>query len=92
MVNLRLTAIGHLEGLELRRTAEIGDAAVATRPVWFPETGIEPTPVLRREFLEAGAGLVGPAIVESADSTIVVPPNWRAKTDDKGFFVLELTR
>jgi N-methylhydantoinase A/oxoprolinase/acetone carboxylase beta subunit len=32
----------------------------------------------------------GPAIVESLDSTLVIPPGWQGRVDDAGF--IRLTR
>ena len=40
--------------------------------------------------LPAGATFDGPAIVEQMDSTVVVPPDWRAAVDDYGNIVLRL--
>ena len=49
-----------------------------------------PTPVLRREGVAAGTERDGPLIVESMDSTVVVPPAWRLAARDGG--LLELVR
>ena len=57
--------------------------------MWFPESGLAPGPVLARESLAVGEAIAGPAIIEATDSTIVVPPGWRAAADDRGFFVME---
>ncbi len=35
-----------------------------------------------------GDTLGGPAIIESLDSTIVVPPTWTARMDERGFVLL----
>lgn len=59
----------------------------ASRAVYFPEHGFVPTPVVRRE---SARPVHGPLIVESMDSTVVVPPHWRLDVGDDG--VLELTR
>ena len=56
-----------------RRRARPSRAATSTSPA----TGFVPTPVVRREELAAGdASATGPLIVESMDSTVVVPPGW----------------
>jgi N-methylhydantoinase A len=51
--------------------------------VTFFDTG-EPvvTPVYVRDDLPSGFGFDGPAIVEGFDSTVVVPPGWRADIDE----------
>jgi N-methylhydantoinase A len=63
--------------------------AVQARHAYFKETGLVPCPVLARDAIAAGAGGPGPAIIEAADTTIVVPPGWRWHADDRGFAILE---
>ena len=47
------------------------------RPVLFsPESGPVETPVFNRYALDSGFEIEGPAIVEEAESTTVVPPGW----------------
>ena len=81
-------------------TAEQAAAAAAA-----PDVRLEPNPIghrntffgtrrhhtaiYRREHLRAGAELVGPLIVEQLDSTIVVDPGQRCRTDDRGFLHIE---
>jgi N-methylhydantoinase A len=57
------------------------------------ERGAPPrdTPVYRREDV-GPASLAGPAIVESYDSTVVVPPGWAMAADDRGNLVLTTAR
>jgi N-methylhydantoinase A len=40
--------------------------------------------VYRRDGLLAGDQLTGPAIVEQDDTTVLIPPGWRARTDETG--------
>jgi N-methylhydantoinase A len=40
--------------------------------------------VYRRDQLRAGDRLTGPAIVEQDDTTVLIPPRWRARTDETG--------
>ena len=61
-----------------------------TRDVYFPDEGFLPTAVVRRGGLAALDKRVGPLIVDSMDSTVVVPPGWMLTTDTGG--VLELER
>ena len=93
LVNLRLTAVGQLEGLELKRhVAEGGDVSAAKkgeRPVFFRATGEIACPIYDRDGLPAGAALEGPAVIEAMDTTIVLPPGWRAEVDARGFIVME---
>jgi N-methylhydantoinase A/oxoprolinase/acetone carboxylase beta subunit len=36
-----------------------------------------------------GTGIAGPAIVELAESTLLVPPGWAGEVDDGGTILLE---
>ena len=49
------------------------------------------TPFYRRENLESGALVEGPALVVQTDTTIVVPPGWGGPVDQYGNLVLTLT-
>jgi N-methylhydantoinase A len=93
LVNLRVSAVGRLGGLDLGRAGTTdGDVAGAvTREAYFKETGLAPCPVLGRGALAAGAVRAGPLIIEAMDTTIVVPPGWRARGDARGVIVLEAT-
>ena len=63
--------------------------AAETRDVYF-EGGFTATPILRRETLAEGEHRPGPAIVESMDSTVVVPPSWTLAVRAGG--ILELVK
>jgi N-methylhydantoinase A len=69
-------------------TPDHGVRARRAREVWFPQIGSVPCPVHWRDGLAAGETLSGPAIVETMDSTIVVPPGWIASVDGKGYIRL----
>jgi N-methylhydantoinase A len=90
LVNIRVTAVGRLDRLDLTRAAGSSSRAKSTsRPVHFRETGLVPCDVVERESLGPGSERPGPVIVESPDSTVVVPPDWRFRVDDRGFILLE---
>ena len=44
--------------------------------------GPSDTPVYVRDDLPAGFAFDGPAIVDQFDSTVVVPPDWKAEVDE----------
>ena len=48
--------------------------------------------VLAREAVKPGVSRAGPLIVESADTTVVVPPGWRLTAEAGGLLVLEHAR
>jgi len=45
--------------------------------------------VYSRDDLRAGDQLDGPAIVEQDDTTVLIPPGWRARTDETGSLWLD---
>lgn len=90
----RVTGVGLIE-----RPAEVGfpekdhapaDAArIGSRPAYFAEfEGFTDTPVYDAEKFPAGGEVSGPAIVDSATTTIVVFPGQRLIADGQGSFVI----
>ena len=88
VVSLRTAVIGRrrpvaLEGLLAVAAAGVGAPALGRRRAWFD--GIwHDTPVYRREQLEVGTALKGPAIVEQLDTTTVIEPGDRVRVDALG--------
>lgn len=85
--NLRLTVTGLQPEITLPRQESVDscDLTVAikrTRPAFFREMGgyVE-TPVYDRYRLPVGSSLVGPALVEEKETTVVVPPGWTGCVD-----------
>ncbi len=92
LVTLRLSAVGKLDPLEIRhQTATQSKGEKARRSCWFPTIGKIDCPVYDRNGLGPSSVIVGPAIVESLDSTIVVQPGWTASNDQYGFINIERT-
>jgi N-methylhydantoinase A len=90
LVSIRVTAVGEIPPLLVKdRTAPTGTAAVKSRrEVWFRQTGAIAAKVYDRGRMPAGLAAQGPAIIESLESTILVPPDWRAEMTEDGFVVL----
>ncbi|WP_161976352.1 hydantoinase/oxoprolinase family protein [Mycolicibacterium sp. CH28] len=91
---LHLRAWVPAESLTLPPTPTVGgdgsQAITGHRPVyWGTALGNHTTPVYRHERLQSGNSFPGPAIVEAADTTIVVPPQWVLTFDEYGTCVLE---
>ena len=60
------------------------------RPAYFPETGgFTDTPIYYRPILGSGALIAGPAIIEEAESTVVLVPGSCATVDRYGNIVVE---
>jgi len=95
IVNLRLSAIGHLEDLGLKPThgsdGTVEDALRGQRKVFFRGSGAVECEIFARDALPARGHVPGPAIIEAADTTIVVPPGWGARIDPREFLVMERT-
>jgi N-methylhydantoinase A len=87
IVTLRLSAIGRLGGFaDTVAPDPPGTGPVRHRPVRFRDAWIG-TPVWQQETLAAGCVVVGPAVVEQAYTTMLVPPGWRVTVADSGDLV-----
>lgn len=88
IVNIRLVATGVVDKPELDFVPEAaGDPLVEHRKVWFG--GWQDTPVLDRARMAAGHRFEGPAIVEEAGGTTVVPAGWKVEVDASGALLCE---
>ena len=84
IVSIRVAAIGAIPPLAIRdKVASSGtDPVKGRRQVWFRETGAIDATVYDRRRMPAGLEARGPAVIESLESTILVPPEWQAKMND----------
>jgi N-methylhydantoinase A len=87
IVNLRLAAIGTIPPLRIRQeTAPSGSPVPkGRRRMWFRAAGEIEALVWDRARMAAESAVAGPAVIESLESTILVPPGWRAVMDGDGF-------
>jgi N-methylhydantoinase A len=76
--------------LDVRGRAHAPAAEERTADVHFIDGGFRPTPVVARATLTGAGERQGPLIVESMDTTVVVPPGWSVASDDVG--ILDLRR
>ena len=84
MVNIRLAAHGLVDKPELKFAPERdGDPLIERRRVWFGD-GWTDCPVFDRAAMAAGFELTGPAIIEEAGGTSIVPPDWRVTVHASG--------
>jgi N-methylhydantoinase A len=90
IVSIRVTAIGATAPLMIRDiVAPSGtDAVKAKRQLWFRETGVIDATIYDRRRMPAGLEVAGPVVIESLESTILVPPGWQAKMNADGFVLL----
>ena len=88
IVNFHVAAHGLVEKPELPRIRPVDgpvETAIRTRRrVYFDGHDMVDTPIYRREKLGAGAEFFGPAVVEEAAATTVVPPGKRVRMDEFG--------
>jgi N-methylhydantoinase A len=89
LVNLRVAAIGSIPALSLRQApaARGTNPGKSRRQVFFGATSAEAA-VLDRARMPAGFAVVGPAVIESLESTILIPPGWQGRMDENGFIWL----
>jgi N-methylhydantoinase A len=92
-VNLRLSAVGRLAPLDVRHSTPPGAPATPprAREAYFKETGVVRCDVVAREALAPDWSGPGPLIVESPDTTVVIPPDWRLSVETGGVITLERT-
>ena len=92
LVTVRLRARGVVETPDLRPArsgGDLADAVTETREVVFDGDGRE-TRVYDRDRVPTGVEIDGPAVVEGAESTLLVRPGQRATVDEYGTFAVEV--
>jgi len=93
IVNFSVTAVGLIPKPEMKAfespTTGTPPLPFATRAVYFNGHSAEQVPVFRRDCLQPGMRIDGPAIVEEATSTAVLYPGQRADIDR--YLNLEIT-
>jgi len=93
-VNWRVVVSGpalEIEGRKLKVGKETSktDQPYGSRTVVFhPDETQTITPVYRREILSSSFKATGPAVIEEAESTTVVLPNWSIRVDENGCLLL----
>src|SRR5205085_8578848 len=90
IVNVRVAAIGTIPPLRIRDIPahDGADAIKSRRQLWFRETGDVQAPIYDRRLMASGLKVAGPTVIESLESTILVPPHWQANLNEDGFVVL----
>ena len=93
VVAVRVRGVGHVPRPAVPQlppaTIPVEAACIGRKPVWFrPDTPHEAV-FYTRAKLQPGHQFSGPAVVVQFDSTVVVPPAWRARVDAWGMLCLE---
>jgi N-methylhydantoinase A len=89
IVNFQVTAIGRIPKPATKRFDSATpapretqqDTSSKTRQAYFNAADAYDVPVLRRDNLQPGARIAGPAVIEEQTSTIVLYPGQRAVVD-----------
>lgn len=94
-ITLSVSAIGPVPKVPMFEitmgTGSADQAKKATRMVYFEEfNSYIGCPTFERALLRANNVLVGPAIVEQMDTTIVIPPKHTAKVDQYGNIIIDV--
>jgi N-methylhydantoinase A len=91
MVNLRVRASGHLQDESALRPAAVQDGEGETSGERAIEINgrCQRAAIYERARLAIGQRLSGPAVVEQADATVVIPGGWFAVVDPHGNLVIE---
>ncbi len=85
LIRVNVTAVGRTRKPRLKAPASGGDPRPRqSRQVFFDQSGFVSCPVYRRDDLPGQFSLVGPAMIEEADSTIPVHPGHRLRVDRNG--------
>jgi len=89
IVTIRLSAYGRVPKPELREAPEgVAPKPVGERPVHFEDRFVA-TPVFDREGIGRGPVVEGPALIQEAGATTLLPPGFRAHVGRLGQLILE---
>jgi N-methylhydantoinase A len=93
IVSLRVAAIGRRPKFDFSvfapaASASLDQARRGSRRVWF-DGGWRDTGIWARLDLPVGATIVGPAILEQPDATVVVEPDLAGRVDSLGNLIVE---
>ena len=95
LIHFNVSVIGATPDVTLPRWPARSEGGGAPRPrsqreVQLAESGRVNCPIYRRTDLAAGAGLTGPAIIEDADSTTLLPSGRQLSVTEHGLLVIEV--
>jgi N-methylhydantoinase A len=90
---VRVTAPPSVDKVRFTATAhDTGEALIEHRDAYFVEAGgFVSVPVYARNRLAAGTTIVGPALIEEAESTSVIGPSARVDVDGFGNLIMRLS-
>ncbi len=96
LVNVNTSVIGERPPLDLStlidpaaHRATLNEARTARRPVYFDGQWHD-TPVYWRDYLPTRLSMIGPAVIDQMDSTIILQPGDVAGRDDDGNLIITI--
>ncbi len=96
LVCFHLVAFAEVDKLSPRKREATGravkDAVKGRRDVDYAEAGGHSATIYNGDLLEPGMSFAGPAIMEEAGTTVVIPPGMPCRIDDYGNYVIETPR
>jgi N-methylhydantoinase A len=96
LVCYHLIAIAEVDKLKPEKHPKTGgkllDAIKGKRVVDFVESGIHQATIYNGDALEPGMSFTGPAIIEEADTTVVIPPDLPCNMDDYGNYCIQTAK
>ncbi len=96
LVCYHLIAIAEVDKLKPEKHVKTGkklvDAVKGDREVDFVESGIHQATIYDGSLLEPGMSFTGPAIVEEADTTVVIPPGLPCTMDDFNNYCIQTVK
>lgn len=87
LVTMRLAAVGVLGGMATESTPEIGAADAVRERLVHLDGAWTKAPVFEQAGLGAGSEIAGPAIIEQAYTTLIIPARWRVEVRPSGDLV-----
>jgi N-methylhydantoinase A len=96
LVCYHLIAIAEVDKLKPEKHPKTGrkllDAIKGRREVDFVESSIQQATIYNGDSLEPGMSFAGPAIIEEADTTVVIPPDLPCFMDDFGNYCIQTAK
>jgi N-methylhydantoinase A len=89
VVNARVVQSWSFPSFDFKPVIHSTGRAQTTRNVYFEEAGgYAKVPVIRRDGIDVGTAVAGPAIIEQSDSTLVLYPGHRAHLEPTGNLIV----
>jgi N-methylhydantoinase A len=86
LVTFHLIAMAEVDKLEPQKSPQsesaLADAVKAEREVDYLEAGIHKATIYSGDDLAPGMRFTGPAIIEEAETTVVIPPEMSCHVDE----------